>query len=300
MKHLFIVLTFLFLSSCSEDAFSTVVKIDTPEVEKLLVINSYAKVDRYTTPAFHISTGYGIFDNADINDLLVNDVNISISNSEGRTYTYPEDKFEFAWQIPDSIVPDFNYLIDVDTDFYKENEEFTFKFEHPDYPTSETTLAFPSIAIIENIDYRYDAGINFSGQEVSSVSFDILDESGIDNYYKIFIWSGDIRLSSIDPALSGDTDKAFQLYLSDASFDGQRKNLRMNFLRKKFDPDGPYDLGISIQAINEGYFKHEISLQKQAEAERNPLASPVPIYSNLNNAVGVIGLSADTIYVYTP
>ena len=57
---------------------------------------------------------------------------------------------------------------------------------------------------------------------------------------------------------------------------------------------------LNWKSINEGYFNFTKSLQRQDETRDNPFATTVQVSSNLNDALGTIGLSARNTVEFTP
>ena len=288
IRYLFgIIILSSFLSACA-DTFSTVVEIDPPAFEEQLVVGAFIDL-KESTSEFFVGRNVSIFESGDDDIFKVNDATVTVMREDGETIRSEAD----------DVFPQFstNYFIGNALDFYEEERDYTFTIEHPDFPSSSTTIRYPSLEAVENIVYVYNDGVNESGDDSSSITFDIIDPPGVKNYYELSISS--FRLSTIDPsAIKG--SRTGNLLFSDESFDGERKSIQVKFNRLSYPEESGLEIKFNWDSVNEGYYKYVKSLNRQQETEGNPFASTVPIFSNLNNALGAIGLRARNRFVFTP
>ena len=170
---------------------------------------------------------------------------------------------------------------------------------HPDFPVSETELVFPNPSVIENFEFTFEAGIDIDGDEISRLSFDVLDEAGVENFYEIRmnIDGAIVSLSTVDLSGAEGFDSRNVIF-SDETFDGERRRLSVSFSRFFWNPAFSDDIIIAWSSVNEGYFELNKTLRLQLDTDDNPFTSAVQLNSNVNNALGVIGfknIRLDTI-----
>ncbi len=292
MKYILTILVFSYLLTACDDSFSTVVEIDPPEFESLLVVGAFLDLQE-STSEIYVGRNRSIFENGENEDFKVNDAIITILREDG----------EFIRSEAGDVFPQFNtnYFIGNPLDFYEVDTDYTFTIEHPDFPMSSTTLRFPKLGQVENVVFVFEDGVDEDGDDSSSITFDIIDEPNVDNFYELSIRTENtnFRLSTIDPsAIEGSSSR--NLMFSDETFDGERKSIQVKFDRFSYPEEGGVEINFNWDSVNEGYFNYFKSLNRQQNAQGNPFASTVPVFSNLNNALGTIGLRARNKIDFTP
>jgi len=302
MKYILTIIILSFLLAACSDTFSTVLEIDPPEFEQQLVVGSFINSGE-TSTEFFTGTNRGIFDNSDFEEYKVDDAKIFITKEEsGQTFSLEEH----GEKTPELRT---NYRIYVPMTFYEPNHDYTFRVQHPVYPESVTTLRIPGIGQIENIVYKYEDGLLEAEEndvfeenvDASSISFDIVDEPGVENYYELGIRTQlfRFRLSSIDPSVDNGANSR-DLSFSDQTFDGEIKRIKVKFNRNEYDPASGEEISFHWDSVNKGYHNFNKSIERQGEIEDNPFVTPVPVYSNLNNALGTIGFRVRNTIKFTP
>ena len=292
MKYILTILMLSYLLTACSDSFSTVVEVDPPEFEKQLVVGAFLDLNE-SRSEFFIGRNVSIFENSDTENFQINDASVTILREDG----------EIVNSKADDVFPQFhaNYSISNPLDFYVVDKDYTFTIEHPDFPVSSTTLRFPKLGQVENVVFVYEDGVDEDGDDSSSITFDIVDVSNVDNYYELSIGIENLnfRLSTIDPsATEGSSSK--NLLFSDETFDGERKSIQVKFDRSSYPEEGGVQINFNWDSVNEGYYNFVKSLNRQQNTQDNPFASTVPVFSNLNNALGTIGLRARNRIGFTP
>jgi len=274
----FILITML----CSCDSFSTTLVVEDVEYRDQMVVGSIiSNRDMNGTTEFYVGKNRPALDSDDFSAYNLSGASLSIEKlstdeflvdfierqQEGNTYNY-------ASLLPDS--------------FY-EPGDYRFRVEHPDYTVSETLLEFPEPSLIENFKFDYESGTDLDGSALSRVSFDVIDEAGVENYYSLSIEidGRTVRPSTLELAGSEGSDSRILLF-SDVTFDGQRKRIDVGFDRFFWNPNTSEEITLSWSSVNEGYYLLSKTVRLQQSAEDNPFSSAVQIHSNVNEALGVI------------
>lgn len=242
----------------------------------------------------HVGTNRSFLDDGDFSELNLPDAEIEVTKeTTGETIAFDEldQNLNTAGE---------NYRKIIDADFF-EPGSYTFKIEHPDFPVSETTVEMPQTVAVRNFSFEFEGGLDQDGDDVSEVVFEILDDPGVRQFYEVQVLVDDqvVFIRSIDPV----TLESFErrtLLLDDETFDGQAKRLEVNFKRWNWNPDFSENITIRLLSVNEGYYLLSKSARRQLDSQNNPFATAVQINSNVNNALGVIGLSASASETFTP
>lgn len=284
-----------FLVSCG-DILSTRIEIDPPEFEDEMTLTTF--VDAYSVNVnMFVGKNKSIFEEGNLQDYALEDAKITITKeSEGISLDSDTDGI-------DSNNGIFNYsLVFFNNDFFTPGDQYTFKLEHADFESSITTLDFPSMgAVLENIVYKREDGLDAEFDQASSITFDIVDNPDRNDFYELEAstdqgWSAtSFWISCLDPiAKKGRPND--NLLISDETFNGEKKRLKIRFDRYLYDPQDGGTIELKFRTVNEGYYKNSISLAKYYETEGTPFTSPVQIHSNVNGALGNISFRTTEIY----
>ncbi len=293
---LFLLSLILLLDSCG-DSFSTVLEIDPPEFEKQMSLFADISAGDQSV-VFWAGQNRGILETGSWEDYDITGANLSITNIDsGINYDSTNVIFGFNGE---------NYLYrNLDEDFFRDSDSYDFVLDHPDFEPLSTTLTFPRQGKLENISYEYEDGIYLEGDEASSITFDIVDDPDEANFYELELFrqtgpmssqsSRELEIFTTDPTgLKGFPDE--NLFFSDESFNGQRRQIIVKFDRFRFDPESDDELVLKWRSINEGYYKYRISLERFLDTDETPFVSPVQVFSNVNNGFGVVSLSSEVVY----
>jgi Domain of unknown function (DUF4249) len=171
----------------------------------------------------------------------------------------------------------------------------------------------PSAIQIDTVIYTEDAGVTQFGDDLSRVEVRFQDPAGTKDYYALevrrklqyinFVYDSNGQIiredtftytnryypeEPLDPGV--ENGQQGELVLSDAIFDGQKYNLRFNFV--------DYNNGIStskfyvrLRHITEDEYRYIISEAKRQASEDFPLVEPVIVHSNIKDGIGIFGLS---------
>ncbi len=131
----------------------------------------------------------------------------------------------------------------------------------------------------------------------AEVSFSIDDPGNEDNYYIAYIYRMDTFISFPDtfyypnPIWPSINDPIFEfdansngVMFTDASFNGQTRNLRM--LISDYETENGV-LYIGLSTCTEHYYKYVQTVSSFVQNGFNPFAEPVRIYSNMSSSMGI-------------
>ncbi len=291
------ILSGFFLGSCGE-ALSTRLEIDPPEFESQMSLTTF--IDAYNVQVnMFIGRNRGILDIDDFDEYGLDDAKLTITKeSEGISIDTEKDGF-----VPTS--GPFNYsLIFFNNEFFEPGDQYTFLLEHSDFESSITTLEFPTQgAVLENIVYKREDGLDEEFDQASSITFDIVDDPAKNDYYELeaaTVGGGgndlSFWISSLDP-VARKGRPIDNILISDNTFNGERKTITIRFDRFLYNPEINDNIELRFRTVNEGFYKNSISLAKYYETEGTPFTSPVQVHSNVNKALGNISFKTTDIYI---
>ncbi|MAN50278.1 MAG: hypothetical protein CMD04_05630 [Flavobacteriales bacterium] len=287
---LFIVFTFF---GCEE--MSTVIDIDLPEHNPLLVVNSVPEIKDYVRVYISHSLDplsnnqYKFLDDATVllkYDNIIDTALFVQSSSEEPCY----------YNVPNLI----------------EGKTYTLEAYHHDYPTANSTISVPFGVAIENVqvDSLYENRI--------LLNFSIIDPIEENYYYLRFTikQNGKWKTTAFESSDPSFDDRGLiddgqisgrKILFNDQLFNNSKKSFDVNLIIKNNDSDDQFSLdndniNLSIDSvkihfftITESYYKYHLSRKMQDRNENNPLnnllgTEPVVVYNNINNGYGVFGV----------
>jgi len=235
------------LCSCDEDFLSTTIEIEEPEFENLLVVNKFINQDTFENE-FYIGENYGILSpntfGGDVHHVSGADFTVT-RKSDGAIIKSEEDLIVNVQEPPSTN----HYFSQIPDDFYRSNEEYVFKAEHPDYPISETTLRYPRKVEIYDIKFEFEGGVDDEGDEASSITFKFDDPAGEENFYDISVYLMRIENNSLGyrsryifcpDVIAEPSDNGGDIIFQDISFDGTTKELELRVSRRQLLPNEQY------------------------------------------------------------
>ena len=300
MKKIFYKLILVFALFGCED-MTTIVDLELPEHQSLLVINSVPEIEDYVR--VYISSSLDPLSNSQyqyLNDaiVLLKHDNI-IDSAEFIEATLEEPCF---YNVPKLI----------------EGEAYTLEAHHVNYPSAYSTITVPyGVPVLDiSIDSIYDNRI--------PVAFSIIDPIQVNYYYLRFTVKKDGKwqtssFETYDPSFD---DRGIvedgqingrKIFFTDQLFNNLQKTFEFELIIKDGIDDvdglGSDFIAASVDSIkihffttNESYYKYHISRKLQDRNENNPLtellgAEPVVVYNNIENGFGVFGVRVknDTI-----
>ena len=299
----------------------TVVDLDIPETPPVLVMNGILDTD--TTIRLLVSHSVGAFsneipssiNNAEVvlyeNDFLLDTLNVNIDNTI--SYYFNNGLFSL-----DSIPMNYyeSHIIP------SKNKNYRIEASHPNYPSIYANTFIPNDIEIYDIDIdtiSHDTQIGFS--------FSFIDDTNADNYYRLKLFSkcfkkweneyGEIEtyyytrgyqeFASNDPSFpsngipwDGYTFSGQQVVFSDALFNGQEKNIRIDIINEGYRYEDCDTIGLQFSVFSADTYSYYNSLDNHRE--KGPIGifggEVIPVYSNVQNGLGsIISTNAQIIQV---
>ena len=134
------------------------------------------------------------------------------------------------------------------------------------------------------IEFKDTPGVsNF--YEVSALHFE--ENFGFEPFYSVVFGE------SLDPATTTGINYA-SLILDDLSFEGEIKNLSI-IIDKQNIQTVEEKLYLSWRVTTEDHFLFNKSTRAQIDQEGNPFASPVQVFSNMENGIGIFSIVNENI-----
>jgi len=291
---LLIVITF---TGC-EDFFESTITIDPPEAENLLFISATIGIDDEDIHASVTRTVPIAAINDPIGSSILTDADVRISK-EGSGEEIVLDYEQFA-QRP------VLYNAEIPNGFYQAGESYTFSAEHPSYPRAFVTEQFPEKVEINALVFEENGGVNEEGDARSRISVSFQDPPG-KQYYEIVVYEEDANPNnpkfrstysdSTDPSVSRGSLRHSNI-IDDGLFEGENKTIALRVyphteqLAKK-------QLWVGLRTISESYYNFSKTKYARDEfGDDNPFQSPVQLYSNVNNGLGVVAFYVEEIEKY--
>ena len=177
-----------------------------------------------------------------------------------------------------------------------ENKNFELRIQAPGKAQARGSSRLPDDFGLRDFRYQALAGRDAEGNSVDVIEFILEEAPQADNYYEIVLfqspkdtswWQGEvfpIYLSSKDPQIQNFSSSVI---LSDRSINGANYKLVLESspLDTSFN-----DLELRIRSIPKARYFYLNSLRAQFQAQGNPFAEPVVLYTNMENGRGIFSL----------
>ena len=306
MKKLYIFLPFLFFSclfgACSEDFFTPIVDLDIPEHTPRLVV--YGNIGVGEPIRVYIARSRGALDTTASSILYTqdsagNDIVITGDTVKNVTVSLFKNGQLFT-QFPTHEGN--HYYAEKGKTIVDDGAEYKLVVSAPNYTTVEAIQRVPQKAQLDSVVYRRDgATINdvndpFGGSyKVDEYTYKFKDPT-TEQYYQTLIeedysdYQGEGRYKylqySLDPIAENDI-------LSDKTFNGKAFSWRVYSFRTYYGEGVVAEndtLRCILRSVTTERAKYNRSLDVYLNAQDNPLAEPVILYSNLKNGYGIFSI----------
>lgn len=286
-------LTILLLATSCEDAFETTLDIDPPEFTPQLAVHAYGNTYDHTLTV-SLTEAVSILEDSSAD--LYNEATVRLYKEDDLIYTL--DNVE---QDPSSSYYNYyNFEMPEGIHIFELGATYRIEVKSDKYPTATATTIVPSDIIPMDVSIEEDAGSDIDGNEVSAVDITFIDDASVKNFYEtaLLLFDGDvdpennnfdINTESFDPVVE---DGIRYDIFNDNTFDGEEKNLEITFDTYYLgELDNGRSLGLLWKVVSEDYYLFSKSADKNEETEDNPFATPVQIYSNVDNGIGIFSIA---------
>lgn len=181
------------------------------------------------------------------------------------------------------------------------------------YPTAQAISFTPSQVLINNLSFTPNARFDADGYPQDEVRISFTDQSLTGDYYLIRILDAFgnylycVNSSDKDVEKQVDDDPLYseaclqsdRLLLSDLNFNGTTKTVifyvESGSLKSHNTPGGTKRATVELLHINKDYYKYIKSLNTYENANDNPFAEPVNLYTNVSNGFGLFTTYAKAV-----
>jgi len=167
------------------------------------------------------------------------------------------------------------------------------------FETSSARIVVPDTPHIREVYFGIEKSFDIDGYKTDLLKVTIADQKEVKNFYGIEAFlvrsyqSGSNTLSDTSRFyLESDgliTEGGSPLIFSDASFDGKETVIRSNVFGSGVDEND--QVIVRVTAFTEAFFQYLRSKSLYYDAEGNPFAEPVDLYSNMENGVGIFTIN---------
>ena len=255
-----------------------IVDVKLPEQEPILILN--AVIETYKPVTVNVSKGLGILDTGKIYIIENAVVEIFQNGSFKERLTYTENG---------------NYISNLTIPQY--GNKYKIVASAPGFTEVFAETDIPSNVKISNIIVKDSATYDFYNLLNASVSFTLHDplES---NFYMLEMYAFDSDLSNgahpIDISASDAKIEFLTGYKNimflDRSFYGKEYIIEIFF--DSFYLNDSSTMGtpvlLNVSTITQEYYLYQKSVNEQFESRFNQFADPAPVYSNINNGLGIL------------
>lgn len=314
-----------FLTNCSEDSFSTVVEVDLSEYGNQMVVSAPFQPE-FPTPEFS-----RFFVSLEKSNEILDESSDFEKINNATVDIYEEGTF---WATL-SRVGEGYYASELGTG-PQLGKSYQIEISSPEYGKVTASSYVPNPIKIKNAFVSDENYFDVSeGREKIEVTFEIEDESNVENYYSLTVNSmyeqdgGDNSsfwnacFSTSDPVFDEDefNDDFFEVEESpttyycgglstfrDLIFEGQTKTVKIyidqyDAYTYTYDPiTGAEervrrDIQLVFGAMSRDIYNYKRSARSQSWNGDNPFAEPVRVYSNIEGGIGIFGGFVETAVI---
>jgi hypothetical protein len=286
-KFITFFLGLVLLGTACEDRFEQVVKVDIPEHEPRLALNAIFFSDDEALSVL-VSNSVGILDTNSFQDFKTADVRLLKDGQLLGDFFYEQGN---------------GYYINT-LDVPIGNEEAVYQLEaaveSDGFPTASAVQTMPRLPELGAVTVEKEGTIDDSGERVDEVVIEIVDAPGEEAYYAIQAYVAvdnsepfQVSLYSNNPISLQANRSNLGLILSDASFDGSTYTLNAySYGIYPYEIGEGLDVSLTIVLANltRDTYLYVRSLSQYYDAQGNPFAEPVTVYSNIEDGYGIFGL----------
>lgn len=287
-RHLFGIIFLSSLIGCSDNPFETTLVIDPPEHSPRLVVHAYASTSNQDINV-QVDESKGLLDNT--SPVRISGALVTIWKDQELIATIPEKTNPFLFE--------FNYVLHESGIQFEAGETYRIEVEADDYPKAIGMCTVPMPITIDQIVFEEDGPTTDDSDDNSELEIDFTDTPDLENFYEavalLYEENGsgtpyfiEVYADSFDPAAEEGINYA-AIIMNDLSFDGESKNLSIIINRLSL-AEVEEKLYLSWRSTSEDHYLFNKTAQAQIEQDENPFSSPVQVYSNIDNGIGIFSI----------
>ena len=290
MKNLlpiFLILSALTLSNCTKE-----IEFDAQDIAPRIVVNSLFTNDSIWSA--HISRSVGVLETTSYT--TIDNASVNIFDDNANLVTTLTHQGDGLYTSPTGVTP-------------QANQSYTIEASASGYESVNASNSIPSAVPIYQLDTV--TSTNSDGETILEATITFQDPPNISNYYmlEVFVtgmyydeWEqdsieireplqiscDDINVETVNRFNFGGFENTYlYLMLKDQNFDGENYSLTFSVIN--YAELKEMDLFGEIRLVNtsEEYFNYLKSFNMYQRTINNPFATPVQVYSNVNNGMGI-------------
>jgi len=284
---LFLILSALTLSNCTKE-----IEFDAQDIAPRIVVNSLFTNDSIWSA--HISRSVGVLETTSYT--TIDNASVNIFDDNANLVTTLTHQGDGLYTSPTGVSP-------------QPNQSYTLEASASGYESVNATNSIPSAVPIYQLDTV--TSTNNDGETILEATITFQDPPNISNYYmlEVFVtgmyydeWEqdsieireplqiscDDINVETVNRFNFGGFENTYlYLMLKDQNFDGENYSLTFSVIN--YAELKEMDLFGEIRLVNtsEEYFNYLKSFNMYQRTINNPFATPVQVYSNVNNGMGI-------------
>lgn len=296
---------FLLLLTGCERFFSQVVEIDPPAYEKQLVFH-FTVTDQDTVLRLTLTRNLGILETANngYESYFVKNATVTCWK-EGQQLLQLQSLGADSAHIYTAVLPN----------RVKPGERYEIRVEHPDFKSVSAVQVMPESANVVSTDVETDLVPDQFGNTITAIDMDLADPANQRDYYEIslletfksiscytsggveycdtFSFSNIVQFEQFnDAAILEGPDGT--LLINDQFFDGKTYLFRERYPSYfQSNDESRLTHTLIVRKVTEDYFRWARSYAQNLNAQDNPLAEPVILYTNVLNGLGIFGLLSE-------
>ena len=289
MKKLILFLSaipLLFFTNCTKQ-----IEFDAQDIAPRIVVNSLFTNDSLW--AANISRSVGVLESTSYTS--INDADVSIFDGNGVQVTTLSSQGAGLYTSPTGAMP-------------VADELYTIEVSAPGYTPVSATNRIPAAVQINSIDTV--SSTNSDGQTILETTINFQDPPANANYYMVEVlvkgtwisWEedtvefrepleiscDDVNVETVNRfSFDGFDNTYLYLMLKDENFDGEDYALSFSVINYAELKDLQLFGEIRLVNTSEAYFNYLKSFNMYQRASGNPFATPVQVYSNVENGMGI-------------
>lgn len=284
---LFLILSALTLSNCTKE-----IEFDAQDIAPRIVVNSLFTNDSIWSA--HISRSVGVLETTSYT--TIDNASVNIFDDNANLVTTLTHQGNGLYTSPTGITP-------------QANQSYTIEASASGYESVNASNSIPSAVPIYQLDTV--TSTNNDGETILEATITFQDPPNVSNYYmlEVFVtgmyydeWEqdsieireplqiscDDINVETVNRFNFGGFENTYlYLMLKDQNFDGENYSLTFSVIN--YAELKEMDLFGEIRLVNtsEEYFNYLKSFNMYQRTINNPFATPVQVYSNVNNGMGI-------------
>jgi len=210
-------------------------------------------------------------------------------------------------EVNNGFSAEFNYILPSGTIVYEKGSTYRLEAEATGFEKIIGRATVPNDVPLQDLRYEEEGTSLEPGDFNSEVEIDFEDAPQEENFYEIGLrrfvenfgnpFYREIDIDTFDPAAQEGISYA-NLIVNDLSFDGESKTLPIIFNRQSSQAID--DLFVLWRVTSEDHYLFNKTARRQINTEENPFSTPVQIYSNIENGIGIFSIVNEQLIKVVP